>query len=592
MTENEVLDTPEVPESAEAKDPKRRTIMIILAVIAAIVICCCVVAIAFLSIDPFGWALFSRLTGKYDPVSQAMPEDTGVYLGFNLINATPAKLDRVISPFQDALEEMTGEDIGTVDDLRDQLNQMLDDELDMSLEEDIIPWIGQYVGIGFTDFEYGDYGDIEEPKFVIAIEVRNKKAADEFLLKFEESIADSSGSDFDIDEYHKVDIFELETDYDYDRMAFARSGNLLFLSQDKNSIKDAIDAQNDTSLGDDEIYKDLTKEMPKERALTVYVTGKQLQDLTNSATSLSMGMMGMGTGLLDVYDSVQGVMLSAGITDDGLQFDTAVAYDLDKISDAQLEMLKKSTSKGKSTEMFPEETLVYGKAARIDLMWAYYREFIIDMSGSDEYDEMMAGLEEEVGFDVETNLIPYLDGEFALGVFESRDGLLASSMDVDLGLGLLVEISDEEAVMDVIEKFVDAVEDQGSEVNDISSDKISMYEVGDEYMDEPILAFGLGKEYLSIVTSGSDLENLYSGDASLSKNDEFKRVWKAFPDTTFYIDVQGLVEVIRDGLSGYSLDDFEEVAPVLESIQYIAGGASSLEGNSIHSVVVIFLPQP
>ena len=582
-------------EPIKPKDPKKRRIWIIVAVVVAVLICCCVAVVALLAIDPFGWGVFGLLFSKSDAVAQAMPEDTGMYVGINLLNATPEKLDRVISPFQDAVEQMSGEDIGTTQDLMDELDKTLDDELNLSLEDDIMPWIGRYVGIGFTDLEMDEYGNLQEPKFVVAIEVRNKKAADEFLPKLEESIADNTGADFNIDEYNGVEVYELDTDYDYERVAFARSGNLLLLAQDRDAIEEAIDTQKDVSLGDDQVYKDLTKDMPKDRALTFYMTGKQLQDLTKSANSMSLGMMGVGSGILDIYDSVQGLMFSAAITDDGLQFDSVVAYDLDAISDAQLEMLKGSKNKGKTTGMFPESTMVYLQGGQLDLIWDYYREFIIDMAGSDAYDEMMSGLEDEIGFDVEKDLIPYLNGEMALGVFESRDGMLASQMEVDLGLGLLIEVSDEAAVMDVVDEFVNALEDQGSEMDDISTKDITMYEAIDDYSGDPILALGLGNDFLGIATSGSDLENLYQGDTSLSKNDEFNQVWKAFSGgitPSFYINVQGLVEIIRDGLSGYSLDSFEEVAPILEPIQYIAAGGSKLEGNTVHGVLILFLTAP
>jgi hypothetical protein len=286
-------------------------------------------------------------------------------------------------------------------------------------------------------------------------------------------------------------------------------------------------------------------------------------------------------------------MFSAAITGDGLQFDSVVAYDLDSVSDAQLEMLKNDKSKGKTADMFPEETMVYLQGANLDLIWNYYREFIIDMAGADAYDEMMTGLEDEIGFDVEKDLIPYLNGELALGVFESREGMLASSSEVDLGLGLLVEVSDEKAVMDVVDEVVNVLEDQGAEMDDISSKDITMYEAN--ISGDPVLALGLGKDYLGIATSGSDLENLYLGDTSLSKNGEFNQVWKAFPggiNPSFYINVQGLVEIIRDGLTGYSLDSFEEAAPILDPIQYIAAGGSSLKGNTVHGVLILFLSAP
>ena len=582
----------EVPEITETKYPKRRRNTIIIAVVAAVLLCCCVAVIALLAVDPFGWGVFSLLFSKSDAVVQAMPEDTSIYMGVDFTKSTPQKIDRILSPFSDAIEDLSDEEIATLDDLRDQFSEMLDDELDLSLEDDILPWVGKYAAVGLYDVEFDEYGDIEEPKFVVAIQVRNKKEADAFLPKLEDVISDDMGYDFDIDEYDGVDIYELDSDYEDERFAFARSKDLLLFGLSKDSIEDAIDAQNGASLADDDVYKDLAKKLPKDRSLTFFMPGDQLKDITSASLMSSFYMFGMGGDVLDVYDSILGVAFSASITDDGLQFDTLAAYDMDELSDAQLEMMKSSGGKGKTADMFPDDTFFYVQGAGLDLIWEYYRDLIVDFAGTEDYDEMMDELEDEIGFNIEDDLIPYLNGEFALAAFESRDGMIAADEELNIGMGMLVEVSDEDAVLSVVDDFVDTIEDQGAEVDDMSSDGATMYDVIDDYNNESMVAFGLHKDFLGIMTSGSDLEDLYFGDSPLSKNDGFKQVWKAFPggvDPSFYVDVQALVDIIRDGLSGYALDDFEETAPIFEPIEYIAAGGSDLDGNIVHSVLIIFI---
>ena len=70
---------------------------VVLALIAALAI--------ILVWDPFNMHLLERLSGRYDAAMAAMPPDTKFYIGFDLRNLSPDKLDRVIKPFASKVEE-------------------------------------------------------------------------------------------------------------------------------------------------------------------------------------------------------------------------------------------------------------------------------------------------------------------------------------------------------------------------------------------------------------------------------------------------------------------------------------------------------
>ncbi len=588
MNENEFVQAPQA-----GKSKKQRNLLIGGAAAALLILCCCCVAvIALLAIDPFEWGLISRLLGKHDPVAQAMPADDGLYLSVNLLNATPEKLDRAIAPFADAFRQVSGESIDTTQDMMDQLDEQLSSEWGMTFETDIQPWIGQYAGFGITDFTFDSYGGMEEAQFFLGVEVRNKKEADAFLLKLTGQISDSSGYDFTVSDYNGVDVYVLDTDYDYDRVVLARSGGLLLFGQSEQAIANAIDTQNGDSLADDAIFRDLTAKLPKERLFTFYLTGGQLESLAGAATA-SAGMVGLvGGDALSVYNSVEGLAMSGSIVDAGVQFDSVVAYDLELISEAQRELLNSAGEGSAIVDQFPQDTLAYVSAARLDLLWNLYRDSIVSLGGEAEYEEMISSLAEEIGFNPETDLLPNLDGEFALGVIQSPAGVLAQNLNVDLGFFALAQVSDEDAVIAVMDAFVNAGRDQGATIHEIGSGEYAMYEISDDYMGS-IAAFGVGDQHLGIASSGNDLESLFVIEDALADTDEYKQVWRAFSSDispSLYLDVQSLIGTIREGMDEYTLSDFNEVAIFFEPIQHIAGGTTGLQGNAVQTTWIVFLP--
>ena len=578
---------PPIPQPRSPDNRKRNRLLGILAIVLALVLCCCVAVVALLYFDPFGWGLLSRFTGRYDAVAQAAPIDSTMYVGVNLLNATPEKTDPLISVFQDAFEEYTGESVGDSADFLDQINDSLD-EFDITLEDDILPWIGQYAGMGVLDLDLDSYGNPGSVDVFFAVEARNKGAADDFLVKLADAISDSWDVSIDTAQYQDTTIYVV--DDPYQELAFARSNSLVILANSEDSIRDVIDAQKGESIADDPVYRDLMSKLPSERLLSFYLPASALEDLSSTVTS---GIGLFGTGLEDFYAGTSSVAFSLAIIDAGLQLDTVVAYEPDSISDNQRQLLDAAGRANNTAALLPRDTFAYASGQRLDLAWANYYELLSEATDGD-FDEALSELEDEIGFNPHSDLFPYLDGSYALAIFPSDSGFLVELADIHIGFSIIAQTSDETAVLSVIDSFNDALEDNGGgEVDDVSTGAMTLYEATDTYMDEPVMVYGVGEGWLGIASSLEVLEAFPNPPDALNTSENYRAAQNYLPrgmNLVFYIDMLNGLDAIRDNMDGYAREDFDESTFFLNPIETMVGGASPFSGNTVHSTIILIIP--
>jgi hypothetical protein len=578
---------PQTPEPRSPDKRKRNRLIGILAVVLALLLCSCVAVAALLYFDPFGWGLLSRFTGRYDAVAQAAPIDSTMYVGVNLLNVTPDKINPFITVFQDAFEEYTGENVTGSDDFMDPLNDGLD-EFDLTVEDDILPWIGQYAGMGILDMQLDSYGYTESVDFFIAAEARDRNAADAFLLKLSDGIADSWDVNVDTTQYQDTTIYVV--DEDYAEMAFARHNSLVILANSEDSIQDVIDAQKGDSIADDPVYRDLMSQLPAERVLSFYLPASALGDLSSAATS---GIGVSGSYMEDLYAGTSGMALSLSLVDLGLQLDSVVAYAPDAISDSQRQLLDATGRANDTADRLPGDTFAYLSGQRLDLAWATYYEVLSEATEGD-FDEALSQLDDQIGFNPHTDLFPYLDGSYALAIFPSDSGFLVELADIHIGFAIIAQTSDETAVMDVVDSFNDALEENGGgEVDDVSTGSMTLYEATDTYMDEPIMVYGVGEGWLGIASSLDVFEAFPNPPDALNTNENYRTAQNYLPggmNLIAYVDLLNALDAIRDNMDGYDREDFDESTFFLNPIETLVAGASPFSGNTVHSTIILVIP--
>jgi hypothetical protein len=301
----------------------------------------------------------------------------------------------------------------------------------------------------------------------------------------------------------------------------------------------------------------------------------------------------LDTPVANTYDMIAGVAFSLSIVDAGLQFDTLMAYDPAKLSASQIEMMEAAGRGSPVADQLPGNTLLYFSGQRPDLIWQTYYDTMNESLGGD-FEESLAELEDEIGINLNTDLFPYLDGAFAIAVFPSDTGSLAQLANINLGIAILAETSNDAALLDTIEAFNPYLEDLAEmTIAKTTTADMTIFEASIFYFEQPILSYGVGSGWFGLATSLDFLEALPDPAGALSESDYFRQAQGYLPggmSVAGYIDFERGLEEIRSSLSDYDLESFDQATVLLEPIDALVAGNSPFNGDSVHSTLILVIP--
>ncbi|MCJ7622726.1 MAG: DUF3352 domain-containing protein, partial [Anaerolineaceae bacterium] len=559
-----------VPQIENQSPEKKPRTLIIIAVVVVLLACCFLVAAAALIyFDPFDWGLIGRLMGGYDSISKTIPEDANLYVSLDMGRFLADDTRDVFNAFA---KNAGDPDIKDMEEFIQNVDDSLEETFGVTFTADILPWIGQYIGVSFIDLQLDRYGEPETAAWVLGIEARSKKAADEFVTKLINFASEDSGYDILTQTYQGADIYELDTPNEYERVAICRSKGVVLISTDVSGIKKAVDAQNGTPLSESQDYKDTMSGLPTERLITTFISGNLFSDVT----TILQEELGAGISALSIYRSIG---MSLTLVTDGVKFDVYTAYEQDQLSEERRTMLSSPGSSGKIAANFPENTLLFITGGNFGNIWQAIRDYAVESMDGDEGDciESMQMFASEYGINPDTELFPYLDGEWGLGLYDDPSSILASELDVPVSVMLVAETSDQSSLDTSINKFVD---DFGIGLVTIKEQTISgvpLYVASPFLLNTPLLSFGTFENYFLLGTNGEILAGSFDSDLSLANLPQYKDTWTAFDSgmsPVFYMNFTELIGFIED-LST------EELGP-LDPVTAIAIANSPLKGNTTH----------
>jgi hypothetical protein len=543
-------------------------------------LCLCVAVILIAVFDP--WGIVARLTGGADPIAQAVPSDTQVFLNMNLLKLQSKDTLNLINIFLKAAGE---EEIADMQQLVEKLEETSDTETEITFTGDIQPWIGQFIGLGLMDVQF-DTSSTSEMKIYLIVEARNKKKADEFLTKLMGEISKDNDQNFIEQTYQGTTIFELDTDLEDERVAFARPGGLLIVANGAEIIKELMDVKKSDSLANSEEYRAVIKELPKERLLTFFIPPSFMDSLYQSLD------LGSNVGAMTQLEALEGMGMSFSTVEAGMQMDFVASYNLDQLSEQQKAAMQATQGEVQTATFFPEKTYLYFTSTHLDQGLTSLQEGLAGTVEEADIEEAMQSFANEFGFNPQTDLLQYLDGEWALGLFSSSEGLLAEQLGVPISLMLLAESSDENALLNAGEKIADGLQNSGQfQVARSEAQGMKIYELQDAFMGETALAYGVKDGFLFISTDVGTLEAAYGDRLSLEQSDRYKEGWKAFPSGAhplIYLDIEGLLELMTESLGGIAPVDTQETNAI-KPIKTIEIGSLPMNGNMAHSVMIVFI---
>ena len=527
----------------------RRTILLFgggaLLIVAAVV----VVVVVLLLLR--GMSRPGEATARY------LPANTQLYISVNL-RPGPEQMGLA----RNVIDRLQTDDFL---DRRDDLLDDAEDETGIHLLDDVTSWIGTDVSLALLD------AGPDRPEWVLLAQVIDRDAAADFIDDLTEYLDDELYVEFDTDHRRGVDLWVTDAD-----LAVALTGEYLLMADSEDTIDEMLDnleSPPSRPLGDSRAFLEARESLPAERVMFMFVQVEDVLETLVDAAGLyedeEQEVLKQAQRNIPEY-----VAASASFVDNGIRFELvgetpSRAFTLDGVN------------RLRSPEALPEDTLVLLSAVGVDQAWEEFRDSLenLDPYAQEAFEEFLEEMEDETGVDLERDVIDALTGEIALALLPSdlRDFFdEGPASGVVEGL-LLAGIEDAASIMDALDTFAEALEDEGI---DIDRDSLGEYDVVTTRSDE---IFGAGDyepgyvvtEEWAVVGSNIDgLEAFYeavSGETgALGSKAEFRELAEAAPEPLHYLlytDIAGVLEMVEDALDDDTAKQYrQDVEPLVDQL--------------------------
>ena len=528
---------------------RRRTILLLgggaLLIVAAVV----VVVVVLLLLR--GMSRPGEATARY------LPADTQVYISVNL---RPG-------PEQMGLARSVIDRLQTDDflDRRDDLLNDAEDETGIHLLDDVTSWIGTDVSLALLD------AGPDRLEWILLAQVNDRESAVDFIDDLADFLEGELNTEFVADRRRGVDLWVADED-----LAVALTGEYMLMADSEDTIDDMLDNLESPplrSLGDSPEFLEARESLPAERVMFMFVQAEEVLETLVDAVGLYEEEEEEEVLRQAQRNTPEYVAASASFVDNGIRFELvgetpSRAFTLDGVNRLN------------SPEALPMDTLVLFSAVGVDQAWEELRDSIenLDPYTQDDFEGFLEDVEDELGVDLERDVIDALTGEVAFALLPSDlGGFLGGGPASGVVEGLLLAgVRDARSIMNALDTLADALEDEGF---DIDRDSLGEYEVvttgaddilGGDY--EP--GYVVTEEWAVVGSNFDGLEAFYeavSGETdTLGSKAEFRELAEAVPEPLhylLYVDIAGVLDMVEDALDSDTAKEYRrDVEPLVDQL--------------------------
>ena len=527
---------------------RRRTILLFgggaLLIVAAVV----VVVVVLLLLR--GMSRPGEATARY------LPANTQVYISVNL-RPGPEQIGLA----RNVIDRLQTDDFL---DRRDDLLDDAEDETGIHLLDDVTSWIGTDVSLALLD------GGADRLEWVLLAQVNDRESAVDFIYDLADFLEGELNTEFVADRRRGVDLWVTGED-----LAVALTGEYMLMADSEDTIDDMLDNLESPParpLGDSPDFLEARESLPDERVMFMFVQAEEVLETLEDAVGLyeeeEEEVLRQAQRNTPEY-----VAASASFVDNGIRFELvgetpSRAFTLDGVNRLN------------SPEALPMDTLVLFSAVGVDQAWEELRDSIenLDPDSQNDFEGFLEDVEDELGVDLERDVIDALTGEVAFALLPSDlGGFLGGGPASGVVEGLLLAgVRDARSIMNALDTFADALEDEGF---DIDRDSLGEYEVvttraddilGGDY--EP--GYVVTEEWAVVGSNFDGLEAFYeavSGETdTLGSQAEFRELAEAVPEPLHYLlyaDIAGVLEMVEDALDDDTAKEYRrQVKPLVDQL--------------------------
>lgn len=492
--------------------------------------------------DPFGWRIIDRLAGTYDPVLEAVPAETAVYLSLDLSNRNAPRTDDLLQTFAAVLSN--GKNLA---ETQVGLNQQLLETANITLN-DISPWVGRHVALAALDVSLAADGALSFPRWVIIAQQQDGRAADAFVAQLENVVG-------------------------------VREGDLVLVGSDEAALAAVQNSEN--SLRESADFVAASFELPTGRLLSGYLAGTAVPRLTENIPNPTVA--GFPLPIAWPSNIYRGIGLGLTVVPEGVQLNTNFVYNLDSMTEAQQRSLETLLPATTADTLYPPETILLLRGQPFRDTWPLLRAAL---AGGDEvaFAESLTLLEEQVGVNPDTALFPLLDGEASLALLPTPKGGAAPVT--------FLWTSEPDEVAAQVEQLVAAskrpfIGNFFSLTPNKTAAQGNLYDVSTVLLPDLALSLGTLDSYFVATTDSTTLGALPTAtDSSLAANPRHQQAWASLDHDlvpVWYADGEKLAAYLAE------IEPLSSLAPWLAVAETAVSG-SEKEFNVVRNTTIFAIP--
>lgn len=466
----------------------------------------------------------------------------------------------------------------------DDLKSKLKEEAEIDFEEDVKPWLGKEAALIIPD-AFSLTND-SSPPFIIAVASKNKKKTEAFMEKLRQGEERRRGSTFEEKTYKDVKVIvEKNTS---SPLVYALVKDFLILSDDENLVCQTIDRikdKNKQSLPNNEDYKEVMNKLPKSRSGALYL---DFQDVAKAITDDDPQFQ-----QLSHLKAYKGMGVSLSFVDEGVRIDYALAYDQERMPAGSQDTAKNPPGLKKANEIVPHDAIAYLGFTNFKKNMEDFLSEAKSQPAFDDFNEELYDFERESGISLESDILSWMKGEVAFGVFSDKSGFFGER-DVPLGVLALFAAGDPQAAGSKMRKITGVLAREGLRVNDGTLNGQEIHYLLHPYTGDFIGGYSIRDGYLVIGSSRQMLEKGMGADKEvLASNAAFKKATANLPlpqDNLIYLDVEKGVKLVSDTLFEFDRDAYSEfnrdVYPFIKPVKSISLASKSKDNFMTGAAVI------
>jgi hypothetical protein len=475
------------------------------------------------------------------------------------------------------------------------VDEALDELMGVKFKEDVQPWLGAEMAIAVHGLKTPPAGDgplsedtaeamAKDVRASIILSARDSSAAQAFLDK-QRTNREGKGQQFSSSEHGGVTIYEQGDAKQSPIAAFAMVQGYVVFASDTATINAMLDRSSagEGTLADSARFKAVIDNLPKAAVAYTYLDGVSLGGLFESVMQESLNELpeAQRQQVEEQFVNIkawQGLGLSVSVDPEGLQFDTAVNFDVSKFNaDMQAQIAEAKTPADAERLKKVSDKAIALMTFRIP---ATFKDQVLKaIKAQEDGEQTLEEMEQQTGINLEQDLLSWLAGDVSLVVLPGEKlGDITLPATGYLSIKPIDKAAAEKGIAKIGVVLQQVGSSQGIEFEEQNIGGVDWQLIKEPQSGQTFGGYGFAGDELVIAFGESTLEAAGAPAAPITDEASFKLVngKLANPNSgIFYMNVTSVVDVVDQlGMGSEGSSEEEEFRKNIKPIKAIGLAAA------------------